>query len=440
MAATDAQFPAKLQCLFRPMRYKVLYGGRGSAKSWGIARALLIQGLSKPLRVLCAREFQKSIADSVLKLLKDQISAMNLEHYYEVQVNKIIGRPGTSAEGTEFAFVGLRTNVSSIKSFEGIDICWVEEAANVSRASWELLIPTIRKEGSEIWISFNPEDEDDFTYAEFVTSKRPGSIVVRMTYRDNPWFPDTLRAEMEADKAADRDRYLHIWEGFCKIRLDGAVYGNEIRDMLEEGRYTDVPWERSVPVHTVWDLGHADATAIWFFQTVAMQTRVVDYLEGSRQKLDYYLREIQRKPYTLGTHWLPHDAENEQLGSKLTIKEQVWAAFGQRNVRVLPKHRMVDGLAAVRAVFPNVWVDQTRCRLGFEHLKHYSYKLKPGSSVWSDIPAHDGHSHGADSFRYMAFALGYGRMSDETRARREGMRAKAERILSKVSDGLGWMS
>lgn len=436
----DIKFPDKLQCLFRPRRYKVLYGGRGGAKSWAIARALLLIGAGKPLRVLCAREFQKSIVDSVHKLLKDQIVEMGLEAYYEPQVNRIIGRAGTTAEGTEFSFIGLRSNAHAIKSYEGVDVCWVEEAANVSGTSWKLLIPTIRKEGSEIWISFNPEDEDDFTYQEFVVKRRPDSAVVKLTYRDNPWFPDTLRAEMLADKAQDRDRYLHVWEGHCKVKLDGAVYGNEIRDMLEEGRLTDVPWERSIPVHTVWDLGHADATAIWFFQTVAMQTRVVRYFEGSRKPLDYYMSAIQRTPYTLGMHWLPHDAEHKQLGTKLTIREQVAATFGERNVRVLKKFSIADGLAALRAVFPNIWMDQTECKLGFDHLKKYSYKLKPGTAIWSDIPAHDGHSHAADSFRYMAFALGYGRLSEETRAKRESMRAKATQTLSKITNGLGWMS
>jgi phage terminase large subunit len=154
MAASNAQFPAKLQFLFHPQRYKVLYGGRGGAKSWGIARALLIQGTQRPLRILCARETQRSIGDSVHKLLSDQIEALGLGAFYAVQKSTILG-----ANGTEFIFAGIRQNVSNIKSYEACDICWVEEAQTVSKSSWDVLIPTIRKTDSEIWVSFNPDLE-----------------------------------------------------------------------------------------------------------------------------------------------------------------------------------------------------------------------------------------------------------------------------------------
>ena len=150
-AIAKAEFPLKLQTLFQPSRYKVLYGGRGGAKSWGVARALLIKAAQSPLRILCAREFQTSIKDSVHKLLCDQIDSLGLQSFYEITQTSIRGK-----NGTEFSFVGLKNNVANIKSYEGVDICWVEEAQTTSRLSWNVLIPTIRKEGSEIWISFNP--------------------------------------------------------------------------------------------------------------------------------------------------------------------------------------------------------------------------------------------------------------------------------------------
>src|SRR5262245_60232648 len=133
---SNAQFPDKLACLFEPKRYKILYGGRGGAKSWGVARALLILGASRSLRILCAREFQNSIADSVHKLLSDQIAALGLAGHYDVLQTAIRGR-----NGTEFRFEGLRHNVTKIKSYEGVDICWVEEAQSVSKESWDTLIP-----------------------------------------------------------------------------------------------------------------------------------------------------------------------------------------------------------------------------------------------------------------------------------------------------------
>mgnify|MGYP000095936013 FL=1 len=158
-AIAKAEFPLKLECLFKPSRYKVLYGGRGGAKSWGVARALLIKAAQNPLRVLCAREFQTSIKDSVHKLLCDQIEALGLGTFYEITQTSIRGK-----NGSEFSFVGLKNNVANVKSYEGVDICWVEEAQTTSRMSWNVLIPTIRKEKSEIWITFNPELETDETY------------------------------------------------------------------------------------------------------------------------------------------------------------------------------------------------------------------------------------------------------------------------------------
>ena len=164
-----ADFPDKLNVLFNPVecRYRILYGGRGGAKSWGIARALLIKGAKTALRVLCAREFMTSMKDSVHKLLCDQIIELGLISFYEITQASIRGK-----NGTEFSFVGLKNNTANVKSFEGVDICWVEEAQTVSSRSWNILIPTIRKQDSEIWVSFNPELESDDTYQRFVAYPR----------------------------------------------------------------------------------------------------------------------------------------------------------------------------------------------------------------------------------------------------------------------------
>src|SRR5215831_9588979 len=186
-----AKFPAPLECLFVPKRHKVLYGGRAAGRSWGCARALLMIGATRPIRVLCAREFQNSISDSVHKLLADQISNLGLDNIYDVQMSKIVSRPGAVTGGqTQFSFEGIKNNITRIKSYEGIDYCWVEEANKVSRNSWEVLLPTIRKESSEIWITFNPELETDYTYQRFVLNPSDDSIVCKMTWRDNPWVPD----------------------------------------------------------------------------------------------------------------------------------------------------------------------------------------------------------------------------------------------------------
>lgn len=216
--AKPAPFPRKLQFLFKPARYKVAHGGRGGSKSWNFARALLILGAMRPLRILCFREFQNSIQESVHKLLCLQIEELGLTGFYGSTQNSITG-----ANGTEFIFAGIKNNVTKIKSMEGIDIAWGEEAEKISNSSWEVLIPTIRKPGSEIWVSFNPNAEDDPTYRRFITSPPEDAVVVEINWRDNPWFPDELRREMEYLRRVDYDSYLHVWEGHCRNVSDAQV-------------------------------------------------------------------------------------------------------------------------------------------------------------------------------------------------------------------------
>jgi len=225
-ATPPIEFPAKTQFLFRPRRYKVLYGGRGSTKSWSMARALLLMGAQESLRVLCAREIQRSIADSVLRLLADQIEFLELQDIYEVQRSYIRSK----VNGTLFLFEGLRSNVTKIKSLEGVDICWVEEAEAISEESWDVLIPTIRKPGSEIWISFNPDLEEDPTYQRFVVKPPPNATTVKLNHDDNPWFKDSeLAAEEAYMRRVDPERHAWIWGGYPRKHNDAQVLKDKWR-------------------------------------------------------------------------------------------------------------------------------------------------------------------------------------------------------------------
>lgn len=392
------EFPHALECLFQPARYKVLYGGRGGAKSWGIARALLLQGTTKPLRVLCAREMQTSMAQSVHKLLKDQVAAMGLDSFYEVQQYVIKGQ-----NGTEFTFHGLKHNVANIKSIEGVDVCWVEEAQTVSKTSWDTLIPTIRKEGSEIWVSYNPSLEADETHQRFVVKPPTGAVIQKINWSDNPWFPDVLKQEMLDLKARDYDAYLNVWEGHCKQTLDGAIYAEEVRVATIENRFTKVPYDPSKPVQTYWDLGRADKTAIWFVQMVGFEFRVIDYYENQGKALGHYLKVLQERAYVYGDTWLPHDADNELLASEQTIAQQC-RAFGFK-VRITPKTSVVNGINAARTVFATCWFDAEKCADGLQALRNYRYEVDPDTQQYSTNPLHDWASHGADAFRYFAVSL-----------------------------------
>jgi phage terminase large subunit len=392
------EFPEALEWLFQPARYKVAYGGRGSAKSWSFARALLVQGAAKPMQILCAREIQKSVADSVHRLLSQQIEAMGLGDFYTVTNNNIRGR-----NGTEITFAGLRHNINSIKSTEGTDVVWCEEAQTVSKASWQTLIPTIRKPDSEIWVSFNPELDTDETYTRFVKEPPPGAVVKRINYSDNPWFPGVLRDEMELLRERDHDAYLTIWEGHTRQVLDGAIFAQEIRKATSEKRFCRVPLERAKPVHTFWDLGRADMTSIWFAQQVGFEYRLIDFYQNRGFDLSHYLKELQKREYVYGTAYLPHDARHELLASPRTIAKQVEDA-GYR-VEVVPVTRKVDQINAARTVFPRCYFDADRCADGLNALRRYRYAVNPETGQWSKEPLHDDSSHAADAFLGFAMAM-----------------------------------
>jgi phage terminase large subunit len=426
MENSNAQFPSKLRFLFGKHRYKVAHGGRGGAKSWGFARALLIQGAQRKLRVLCARETQKSITDSVHTLLKDQINNLNLSSFYSVTQHAITGQ-----NGSNFAFIGIRQNVGNMKSFEGCDICWVEEAQNVSKHSWEVLIPTIRKDGSEIWVSFNPELETDDTYKRFVISPPPDAAVTKINWSDNPWFPDVLRKEMEYLKAKDQDAYEHVWEGMCKQVVEGAIYRNELLAADKAGRICRVPYDATSPVHTFWDLGFGDSTSIWFAQSIGFEFRLIDFLQGSQQSLQYYLKAIQDKPYIYGTDYLPHDAKAHELGSGRTIEEQIRAVG--RKVKIVPKLSIEDGIAAARAIFGRCWFDSDKCADGLQALRHYRYEMDLKLSTFKAEPLHDWSSHPADAFRYFAVAI-------REPERQKALAQKQTRYIYPGQQSQGWMS
>lgn len=398
MDKTNAQFPAKLQFLFQPSRYKVLYGGRGGAKSWGVAKALLIQAAAAPLRILCAREFQSSISESVHHLLQSQINVLGLGDFYEVQNAMIKG-----ANGSEFVFAGLRNNVTKIKSFEGVDRVWVEEAQAVSKSSWETLIPTIRKDGSEIWITFNPELEADETYQRFVAKPPEGAIVEKINWTDNPWFPATLEKERLQLKERDPDAYQNIWEGNCRVTLEGAIYARELRAAQEEGRIRNVPYDAAKQVHTFWDLGWADNTSIWFAQSVGMEFRLIDYYSNNQLPIQHYIQVLQSKGYIYGRDWLPHDARSKEQGSGRSI-EEIMVSLG-RTVTIVPKLSIPDGINAARTIFNKCYFDEQKCAEGLQSLRHYRYDVDPESKQLSGRPLHDYHSHAADAFRYFAVSI-----------------------------------
>lgn len=390
-----AKFPPKLSGLFQPMRYKVAHGGRGSAKSWSFARALLLMAAQRPMRILCAREVQKSIRQSVHTLLGDQIQALGLGGAFEVTQNEIRG-----ANGSAFTFAGLASHtVESIKSFEGVDIVWIEEGQTVSKRSWDILIPTIRKPESEIWVTFNPDLDTDDTYQRFVVSPPADSWVVEINYMDNPWFPAVLESERLACMERDPKSYSNIWEGKAKTVSEGAIYTDEFQQMHDEGRITKVSHDPLLKAHAIFDLGWNDSMAIIIAQRAGSEIRIIDYIEDSFKTLHWYSEELKRKGYNWGKIYLPHDGVVRDYKTGKSAMD-IMQALGW-TVEIVPVGEVEHGIKLVRMMFPRVWMDKTNTGRLQECLKRYRRAIHRESGE-PQGPYHNEWSHGCDSVRYLA--------------------------------------
>lgn len=394
--SVTADFPAKLEPIFKPAPYKEIRGGRGSSKSWSIARALLIMGLQKPIRVLCARETQHSIRESVHKLLVDQIARLGFQGHYRIQQVQITG-----SNGTEFVFAGLSDQTAaSIKSFEGADIVWVEEAQVVTDLSWTILIPTIRKPGAEIWLTWNPELDSDPTWKRFVENPPKGTVHIEVNWRDNPWFTSEMNEKRLHDQATLKDyEYDWIWEGRTKPAISGAIYADDLAKVFLEGRVTDVPYDPQRPAYAVFDLGFNDSTCIIVCQRHLSSLRVIDFHEASQKRADHYSAWMRQRDYPISEVYLPHDGAHDHLSGQSfqrDLEDLKWM------VTVLPAQDVEDGIRAVRNLFPGMYIDRKLTEL-VEHLKRYRRVIPKGTNEPSK-PVHDAHSHACDALRYCAMA------------------------------------
>ncbi len=412
------QIPDKLTFLLHPNRYKVLYGGRDGVKSWSIARSLLCLGTQRPLRILCARETQQSIRESVHQLLSEQVKTLGLREFYKVMEYTIKGSDGSAAfkdgKCTEFIFAGLRNlSVEQIKSFESIDIVWVEEAQGVGRKSWQTLIPTIRKTGSEIWVSFNPELAEDDTYKRWVTTPPPGTVVVKTSYRDNAWLSPESAAEIDYLRTNDPATFEHVYEGHPRSTIVGAIYAEEIKAAEQNQQFTTVPYDASRTVDTYWDLGYGDMVAVWFAQSFPFQYRIIDYYQNTRKGIDFYIQMLQQRGYSYGKAVLPWDGGTAQLGTGKSIAELMRAKGFTVHVNQTKQGAVADGINAVRTIFPQCWFDADKCEEGLRGLRRYQWgppsivgkSSGAPATVARREPVHDDASHPADALRTMAMSI-----------------------------------
>ncbi len=373
-----------LPLLQDPYRYKVLYGGRGSAKSYSIADVLLLRGCTSPRRILCAREFQNSISESVHQLLKERSNEIGLNDFYNFTNTSIAGK-----NGTEFFFKGIRQNVQSVKSMQGVTDCWIEEAQTISQISWETIIPTIRTPGSEIFVSFNPDSETDPTYQKFLGKEGPppSTYIRKVNWNDNPWFPDVLKAEKDHMYATNPDLANHVWGGECRSHSDAQIF---------KGKYIIEPFNITENLDGPYFGGD------WGFSTdpLALIKVYIDW-EGKRLLIrnEFHKRGVELEDIPQAFDTIPGSRERMIRADSArpeTISFVEKKGFIIEGVRKW-KGSVEDGIEFIKS-FKEV-VIHPDCRATAREFKNYSYKVdRLTQEVTTDII--DDWNHLIDSLRY----------------------------------------
>lgn len=403
MSVIRVEVPRKLKPLLYPKRYKGAYGGRGGAKSHFFAEQIIIRAFTQPTRIVCIREVQNSIKDSVKQLLQDKIAKFKLEPFFDILESEIRG-----PRGSQIVFKGMQSyNASNIKSLEGYDVAWVEEAQTLSQHSLDLLRPTLRKEGSELWFSWNPRFKTDPVDMFFRKSPPPDAISVMVNWYDNPWFPDVLHKEMKHDFEVDEDKAEHIWNG-AYGSSQGAILARWVGKAERDGRINDdVSFDREgAAIEVSADLGFRDTASFWYWQRKPGGFSVLKYDADTGLDADDWIPRIQEQIMQLGGKlgkiWLPHDARAKTFQSKYTTIDRFITAFGADKVAIVPQSKKLDQINAARKVLPRCEFHRTNCEAGIDGLIAWEYAYNEETGVFSREPLHNWASHPSDAFCYGA--------------------------------------
>lgn len=416
--------------LRKPARYKGAFGGRGSGKSHDRAEALILKLYEQPLRWACIREVQNTLRDSVRQLLIDKIQKFGLGHFFDPYEAEIRAK-----NGSLIIFRGMQSyNAESIKSLEGYDGAWVEEAQTLSDHSLRLLRPTIRKEGSELWFTWNPRHDSDAVDKLLRGAGKPqDAIVIEVNWNDNPWFPDVLKREMEGDYQSDPEMAEHVWGGGYQIISEGSYYARALIDAEREGRIGDFPHNPHAKVRTAWDIGVDDYTAIWFIQDDGFRATAIDYYEVSGEGADDILATCMPEvfippkneakfaewtmqqaladlgrpvPFKYDTAFLPHDVKAREWGGGARSRVESLTAYGLRNIQKGVATNPSDRIQAVRRILPIMRFNKTpRVEAGIKQLRRYHRKFNDALQTYT-TPEHDAASHGSDAMGEYAINCG----------------------------------
>lgn len=409
MTAARLLIPDKLVPVFEGRAdVRGAYGGRGSAKTRTFAKMSAVAGFRLSQQgdeglILCGREHMNSLDESSMAEVKAAIREEEfLSDHYDVGEKYI----RTRDRRIEYAFAGLRHNLDSIKSKARIQLCWVDEAEPVSETAWQKLIPTLREENSELWLTWNPERKKSATNKRFRLDPPDGAKIVEMNWRDNPWFPEVLERVRLDDFRKRPDSYDHIWEGGYKTVTEGAYYAEHLALAKSEGRISHVARDPLMTTWAVWDIGgtgaKADACAIWIVQFVGMRILVLDYYEAVGQPLSVHVEWLRRSGYGNALCVLPHDGASNDKVYDVSYESALKGA--QFETRVVPNQGKGAAMARIeeaRRLFPRVWFNETTTEPGREALGAYHEKRDDKREIGLG-PNHDWSSHGADAFGLVA--------------------------------------
>lgn len=381
-------------------------GGRGSAKTRTFAKMTAVRALMWAQSgdegiILCGRQFMNSLADSSLEEIRAGIESEPwLRPHFDIGEKYI----RTSDHRISYSFVGLDRNIDSIKSKARIKLAWIDEAEPVTDEAWTKLIPTLREEDSELWITWNPERKTSATNRRFGSSDDPLTKIVEINWRDNPWFPEILNRARLKDLRERPDQYEHIWEGAFVSAVDGAYYAKQLAQARHEGRIGQVAADPLMQYRAFWDIGTRDATAIWVAQFVGAQIRVIDYYEAVGQPLATHLNWLRDKGYGRALCVLPHDGANVNHLSALRFDDHVrQAGFEVRVIKNQGKSAAMRRVEAARRLFPAIHFNEATTEAGRDALGWYHEKKDEARGAGLG-PEHDWSSHSADAFGLMCVA------------------------------------
>lgn len=388
------------QALDPKHRYIFIKGGRSSGKSHEVVNYLIERSIEEEdLKIVGLREIQKSIDKSSKSLVDNKVKEMGISSLYksvQSEVRKQIGK-----DSGLFYFQGMNDlTADNIKSLEGFKIAWFEEAQNCTRNTLKVLRPTIRTEGSQLIFTWNPKFPED-AIDEFCNQVRnePDVLVIHVNYTDNPFLSSEVLREVELDKKNNPEDFGHIWLGEYDTSFHGHYYAKLLEDAKAEERITCVPKKAGVDIITAWDLGRADATAIWVAQIVGRETRIIDHISDNFKDLDFYADWIKEKGYN-GFHNLPHDAGHTRLGMKGSIQDQL-RTYGLTKSRVMPALSVDAGRRQAKQLIKEAYIDETKCQDGLQALRHEKAERNEKTGKWKEIHEDDS----AAAFRYLAQAL-----------------------------------